>query len=106
MKMQATPAKLKSGDWGARVRNAQVSPGDIMQITAKSGKTWSATVSRVLWRGDGVALVATRQSGGNGYARRNGRGYTDRYGNSYCGYPCPVSGLVCNSRNGPCHDCL
>ena len=24
---------------------------------------------------------------------------------AYCGYPCPVSGLPCNSKNGPCHDC-
>ena len=54
----ASPAKLRSGDWGARVPYP-VSPGDTITITAKSGKSWQATVDRVVWQGDGVWLVST-----------------------------------------------
>lgn len=93
--MRASPAKLKSGEWGARVYSADVSKGAQITVTAKSGKSWSATVAAVLWQGADVALVATqKKGGGNGYARRRRnwpREYTDRYGNTYCG--------------GPCHDC-
>lgn len=58
MAIAATPAKLKSGEWGVRV-TSPVSAGDTVTITTKSGKSWDATVSRVVWTGDGVSLCAT-----------------------------------------------
>ena len=42
----ATPAKLKNGSWGARVKGA-ASQGDEIQITTQSGKSWTAIVSQV-----------------------------------------------------------
>lgn len=103
--MRASPAKLKSGEWGARVYSAHVSKGAQIQITAKSGKSWSATVSHVIWRGDGVALVATESK--PRYYRRRQSG--DRSfvvdGFEFCGHPCPVSGRPCGPKYGPCHDC-
>ena len=67
----ASPAKLRTGDWGARVPYP-VSPGDTITITAKSGKSWQATVDRVVWQGEGVWLVSTI-SRETGSARGSGR---------------------------------
>ena len=54
----ATPAKLRDGSWGARVRGT-VAAGDVVTITTSAGKTWQATVQRVIWRGAGVSICAT-----------------------------------------------
>ena len=59
MTINATPAKLRSGEWGARVQSDTVSIGDTIQITTRAGKSWPATVSQVIWRGKGITLVAT-----------------------------------------------
>jgi len=69
MGIAATPAKLKSGEWGARV-TSPVSVGDTVTITTKSGKSWDATVTRVVWKGDGVSLCAT---GGGDRPKSGGR---------------------------------
>ena len=54
----ATPAKLRDGSWGARVRGP-VQAGDTVTITTSAGKTWQARVERVVWTGEGVTLCAT-----------------------------------------------
>ena len=54
----ATPAKLRSGDWGARVRQP-VEVGDTVTITTKAGKSWTARVTSIVWRGKGVYLCST-----------------------------------------------
>lgn len=54
---QATPIKLKTGDWGAKTK-APVLPGDTLRIEAKNGKSWESRVSRVVWSGEGVSIVA------------------------------------------------
>lgn len=90
--MTASPAKLRNGSWGARVRSESVHPGDVVTITTKAGKSWTATVERVLWHGDGVSLCATASE------PRHGRDA------DCCGYPCPVTGRRCTPRY-PCHDC-
>ena len=48
----ATPTKLRNGQWGARV-NADDTPAewDIVTITARSGKSWDATVDYVAHSG-------------------------------------------------------
>lgn len=61
--LKATPAKLRNGSWGARVRSERVRAGDAITITAKSGKSWTTTVSKVVWSGDGVSLCATVSRG-------------------------------------------
>lgn len=56
---RATPAKLRSGAWGARVEG-EVRVGDRLRIEARSGKAWTARVTEVVARtGDGATLVAT-----------------------------------------------
>lgn len=108
--MNASPAKLRSGDWGARVVGA-VKTGDVVQITTKGGKTWSDHVARVVWSGDGVTLVALCGKRAEGrYTWREREQMGDRYAGTqyegeYCGYRCPVSGRKCCPANGPCHDC-
>lgn len=98
--MNATPVKLKNGDWGARVQSERVANGDEITITTKAGKSWPARVVRVLWKGKGVAICATESLDGGPRGARSGTDSRD-----YCGYPCPVSGHICSPRNGPCHDC-
>lgn len=93
----ATPKKLRNGTWGAIASTEQVSRGDTLTITTRAGKSWTATVEQVIWRGDGVAICATAsapRSGGRSAVR----------GVDYCGYPCPVSGRRCTASD-PCHDC-
>lgn len=55
----ATPAHLHDGTWGVRVQSEDVKEGEAVQVTSSSGKTWEATVSRVVWHGDGVAVCGT-----------------------------------------------
>ena len=73
--LSSSPTKLSDGTWGARVLLDEVPAsaatvaalrGQILNITARSGKTWQAKVSRVVWAGankygsaPGVALCAT-----------------------------------------------
>ena len=54
----ATPIKLKSGQWGARVVGTAPMRADKLQITAANGKTWVAAVESIVWAGNGVALCA------------------------------------------------
>jgi len=105
----ATPTKLRSGDWGAKT-NGAVDVGDTVEIRTKAGKTWTARVSKVVWTGNDVSIVAmekTTGSGGYTPAKRNARGYVEERGHheGYCGYNCPVTRRKCCPENGPCHDC-
>jgi hypothetical protein len=88
----ATPAKLPSGQWGARAKTAACK-GDTLTITTRSGKSWEAKVTAVLPGG----LLETRSSGPSKSAapRRASRSHRPRGG---CGYP------GCNGRNY-CDDC-
>lgn len=92
--MDATPIKLRSGDWGVKVRAPGVSSGDDVLVTTKAGKSWTATVDRVVWSGSGVHICST-ESRTSSFSRSS----------YYCGYPCPVNGHICSAKNGPCHDC-
>ena len=56
--MTATPAKLRSGEWGAKVQGA-VKEGEIVEVRAASGKAWNARITRVVWTDGTVALCAT-----------------------------------------------
>lgn len=56
--MNASPAKLRNGSWGARVEGIAV-VGDTLTITTKGGKTWNAVVARIVWQGNGVTLCTT-----------------------------------------------
>jgi hypothetical protein len=86
----ATPIKLRSGEWGARVHGS-VQQGDLVQISTKSGKTWTARVSKVVWTSDGVSICATTSTDSEGYSIRSGESY--RRGNTAPhGRVCPNCG--------------
>ena len=70
--IQATPIKLRDGSWGVRVPHAAIVEGTPVQVRTRAGKTWTATISRVLWRSmqDGVAICATRKGERSGSSTR------------------------------------
>lgn len=95
--MKASPYKLRSGEWGARVYGAP-QEGQTILITAKSGKSWNARVKTVLWKDQKASLVALepRES-----RRRSGSScHTD--GN--CSSLCPMSS-ACPCYHGGWFDC-
>ena len=57
---EATPAKLKNGDWGARTPTSQ-SPGDLatLRVTTKAGKSWTAEHKCVASGSDWALWVKT-----------------------------------------------
>ena len=63
MPIQASPARLPNGDWGARVPAAArdaLSPGAELTIRARSGKTWTAYASTIVRvYPDGNVVVST-----------------------------------------------
>lgn len=66
--MDATPYKLKNGDWGVRVKG-DVEEGDIVTVVAKDGKSWETKIKKVLFTfDDGNSLCSTSylESRGNG----------------------------------------
>jgi hypothetical protein len=77
--MTATPIKLKNGSWGAKVQGS-VDVGAQLDVQTKSGKTWTATVERVVWSGSGVTIVATRSSRSSRWGQGSGREDCRRYG--------------------------
>ena len=56
--LTASPAKLANGTWGARVAGV-AKPGDAITITTAAGKSWTASVVKVVWTGGNVTIVAT-----------------------------------------------
>lgn len=63
----ATPAKLRNGEWGARVEHHnghKVAEGDKLEVSARSGKTWTTKVLYVSWSNDKVSFVATAPKNG------------------------------------------
>ncbi len=67
----ATPTKLRSGDWGAKIHGT-VAIGDEITITTRAGKSWQARVSRVVWTDGSVAICATTSPDRPQATRRSG----------------------------------
>ena len=57
--LTASPIRLRSGEWGARVQGSAVE-GASIKVTTRAGKSWQAFVSRVVWSGSGITIVSTR----------------------------------------------
>lgn len=81
----ATYTKLKTGNWGIRVNSESVRDGQTVNVTKKSGESKIETISKVLWRGNGVALCAIGET-----SRRSNGGYSSH----------PRTGCSCGSREG------
>lgn len=56
--LTATPERLSSGEWGAWVQGI-AREGDKIEITTRSGRTWTAKVTQVISSRNGQSLVAT-----------------------------------------------
>lgn len=52
------PERLASGEWGARVDGSPV-VGEVVQITTRAGRTWTAQVVEVLEVAEATSLVRT-----------------------------------------------
>jgi hypothetical protein len=53
--------------------------------------------SKEFWVDAGKVSIVSQASSSDGQKS---------YRTEYCGYPCPVTGRKCCSKNGPCHDCM
>jgi hypothetical protein len=89
----ATFAKLRSGDWGVRVRSDHApQPGEVVTVTKADRSTKQVTIEQVVWSGEGAhlcAIVAER-------APSRPRSATVR---------APRSGGRCRICRGPIQDC-
>jgi len=59
--MKSSYYKLRSGKWGARLVGADAAsaaPGRAVRIFRRDGTADTRRIERVIWRGDGVVLVA------------------------------------------------
>ena len=99
-----TYTKLKDGNWGIRHEDTNLSSGDSVVVTKKSGETKSETVDRVIWTGDGITL-ATIRGQSNGAQRSSSRRSPNKY-EHYCrnGYD-PHQGPCCTGRHQGGDDC-
>lgn len=70
MSTQATPTKLRSGDWGAKTSTGSKGQVADLTVTTRAGKSWVAT-HRCIAAGDGWALWAKEQASNGGYRARH-----------------------------------
>jgi len=100
--MKATPTKLRTGAWGVTTQGTP-RVGETVTVTTKSGKSWTATIDRVIWSGSGVSICAT-SSGVSAPVRSSGVPAPVRRGRREC-----VSDGNCSSfgagRSCGGHDC-
>lgn len=68
---EARPAKLDSGEWGARVTGGKVAVGDTITVVTSKGRRWQAVVTAIISESDGAMVVATREA--NAPLRARGR---------------------------------
>lgn len=94
----ATYTKLRSGEWGIRMEGA-AKPGMTVAVKTKAGKVKSETIAKVVWSGNGISICAISQRPAEASSHSSTK-------SEYCGYECPVTGMRCCAKNGPCHDCL
>lgn len=63
--LEATPTKLRSGKWGARIAVSEgrcAIVGDGVVVRTRAGKTWEAVVTKIVWQNDDVQIVETASS--------------------------------------------
>lgn len=53
--------RLRNGAWGVTGPDTLVREGAIVSVEKRDGSTSTATVSRVLWSGDGKAIASVRK---------------------------------------------
>ena len=98
--LPATPCKLYSGEWGARVQGSPV-VGTVVEIETRRGTSWKARVTAV-HHSDATGAVCSTESldpKPAKPARGRGRG---RRGSSYTRFSSGAE--VYQNRNGRCED--
>jgi len=50
---------LRGGSWGVRA-NVKLQPGDVVTVTAKSGKKWRAMIDQIVWSDDFSCLCSVK----------------------------------------------
>ena len=66
--IEASPCKLRSGDWGCKT-SQPVSVGDTVQIVTRANKQWRARITQIVWTDDQTCICATESE--NGATRSN-----------------------------------
>jgi hypothetical protein len=57
--MKVTYAKLReSGDWGVRVEDGEIHPGETVTVSKKNGQTRHEIIDQVIWSSAGVTLAS------------------------------------------------
>lgn len=92
--MNASPLKLKDGTWGAKLEGERPEVGAKVTITTRGGKSWSATVTEVVWSSTPGDLHYVRTLGDDPPRRSRRRGTYARIGGVE---------IYCNA-NGRCED--
>jgi hypothetical protein len=99
----ASPRKLRDGSWGIAVQGA-VQVGATVTVRTAGGKEWQATISRVVWTGDGMSICATSSSSGGARSRSPQRGGSGRNARgTWTG--CPCGSVEEYSRDSDCRQC-
>jgi len=57
--LTVSPIKLRNGSWGVKGPGI-LEPEMAVVVKTKAGKTWTAMVTKVVWRGNGTAIAATQ----------------------------------------------
>ncbi len=78
--LDATPTKLRNGDWGARVEDPDVQVGAELTVKTRSGESWETVVQAVVSRTETEAIVATQESEAGRTAVRGSQGFLGRRG--------------------------
>ncbi len=100
MALQASPIKLYSGEWGARVSGA-ASIGDIVTITTRGGKSWDARVIAVQHASGDATVCSTESLEPRPAKPARGRG-RGRGGSSYSRLSSGAE--IYTNRGGRCED--
>ncbi|GAB3685353.1 hypothetical protein [Salinisphaera aquimarina] len=62
--IEASPCKLRNGDWGCKTTNP-VKVGDTVQIVTRANKQWRAQITQVVWTDDQAWICATESENSN-----------------------------------------
>lgn len=64
--MPVSYAKLRSGDWGLRVKDEEVEIGQTVDVTTKAGEVKQEVIGKLVFKGDDFALYAKGENQGGG----------------------------------------
>lgn len=100
MTINATYAKLRSGDWGIR-STAALRAGDSIAVTKRDGSTKTETVAKIVFTGGGVTLAAIASGAPASSPSRFAHTGAGKSASNVGGY----SSYCTNRANCRCFDC-